>query len=394
MRMDWKKVFTSEGVMEGYIRRVFDDEFGEVLIYRRHDEFMGRCVFTKTFFVTPNMPKLEYAIQFSIDYDLRRINIIEKLNKKLEEYKGKKMYVYEKRDGFNLLFYEYKGKIIPKTRLNYKVSPKTLKIIKRNDFPINNIRRMVLDGFIPIFEVWGSDLIKSGLLFGGTDVSLVEKIENKPPFNVDLIAVRKADENYEYPFVPPKEMEKLAQEYGLNTVDKLYETRVSIEAVLRIMDEKEKINREYGRKVTEGAVIHVWNKNLGYKMFKVKPYTVMEEDVLKVKYIKPKNTQVASVMDRVRQEITKIILDFDIDDIVRNIDEYTKILYEYLEEDILLTRKSKKIIKDEFWHTVVDEFLRRRPDLINADGKTLYNIGIDKKLIGLFILKQRKERIG
>jgi len=318
--------------------------FGKVKIWMLHDENMGRCVFEDGF-ITPNMPKLRYAIQFS---SLGGFRVFRKLNSAMAKFR--RMYVFEKRDGFNLLFYEYKGKIIPKTRMLPIASGKCMKVVKDPDFPLKRIERLVKDGYIPYFEVWGTRLEKFRIDCGDIDKRAVQEIEGLPDLNVDMIWLKKRDETP----VHPREMMKIAEEYGLNHVKFHGVYNVNADNVIKLMDTAEEKNRGVGRLVTEGYVAHCFLKG-EYEMFKIKPYTIMKIDVEKAKKSVPR--------DVVKREIGKVLLEVDIETIAKNPPEYLRMVLDYIAEEHEVTRKIRKEVSQIFCEVVAREILKSWPNI-------------------------------
>lgn len=323
-------------------------QFGRVIVYMGHDENMGKCLFEDGF-ITPNMPKLQYAIGFEVRDD----NLI--LKNELSEIAMKffncKVYVFEKRDGFNLLFYRYKDQVIPKTRLKPIATGKTSKVIELPEFPYQNVVDMVMDDYIPVFEVWGTKLDELGILHGPVDCKTVQEKERLPDLNAEVIAIMKADyRHHEYTFIPPEEMIEVASSYGLKTVPLHGVVELNPSEVVRLMEYAENLNRP--TTVIEGFVLHCSSD--GYGMFKVKPYDIMSKDVITSKTI-PR--------DRILLEVTKILLETDVFEVARNPGEYLGQVYDYLKEDFQLTKDIQKKVKLVFAEAVAMELLKRDPGL-------------------------------
>ncbi len=314
------------------------EPFGKVAVYVKRDENMGRCYFLDTGFVTPCMPKLEYAFSFEVvDEELKLTG----LNPKIERYD--EAYVFEKRDGFNCLFYEYEGKVIPKTRLAPVARGAVAKVVDLPEFPTREVERMVRDGYVPVFEVWGPKLDELGIVHGCVNVRAVVERENLPSLNVDLIAVMDADyEECNYEFLHPSKVIELAVDYGLNPVKFYGKVRVSYENVTSLMRFCELKNEE--EVVTEGCVLHCYED--GLRMFKVKPYDVAWRDVVASKTIPRK---------RIEYEVQKILLEEDVLEVARNPWEYLEEVIRYLEEDYSVGKKLRKKVKDVFVEVVARE---------------------------------------
>jgi len=324
-----------EGVIPGWLKHAKTKVYpvvGKTSVCLKRDEDMGKCYIHRTGFITPNMPKLKYALSFSVvGEDLR----ITGLNPEIRKFE--RAYVFEKRDGFNCLFYEYRGKIIPKTRLAPIATGVIGKVMELPEFPMGQITKLVRDGYVPIFEVWGTKLDELGILHGCVDVGRVQEKEGLPPLNVDLIAVMEADYNsYQYTFLPPEKIVDIALDYGLNPVKFHGTIRVEEDAITMLMKCCEIENEE--TTLTEGRVLHCYNGEYG--MFKVKPYDIMKKDVLASKNIIP--------AERIKLEIQKVLLETDPLEVARNPDEYLRQVEEYLEEDYQLTKEMKKRVRSVF----------------------------------------------
>jgi len=242
--------------------------FGKVKIWMYHDADMGKCVFEDGF-VTPNMPKLHYAIQF----DAVHFKIFDRLNPRMVRFK--KMYVFEKRDG-------------------------------------------------------------------GTPVH-------------------------------PREMMKIANQYGLNHVKFYGVYDVDANTIIELMEKAEKKNREAGEIVTEGYVAHCFLKG-DYRMFKIKPYTVMQNDVQRAKRKIP--------LDVVKREINKVLLEVDVEAIAKNPVEHLRTVFDYLSEDYSLTHQIKKNVMYVFTKIIGEEILRLYPDITPEQAGRR---GFHKMIIGAII---------
>ncbi len=302
----------------------------KLLVYMRHDEYMGTVYDTITGYISPNMPKLQYAYNF----DISGMNVFLKgISHYIGKFDGKTGYYFIKRDGFNVLFYKppYSNTIIPKTRLLPEASTLVKNIIYNNidSDVIKNIEEMVNDGYIPIFEVWGETLDKYNLVYGGSDVKTVKEIEgiDVDPV-IELIALR-INDGCDYPFIPPGEMIKIAKEYGLKTPP--YEIApVTFKKIREYYNKLNKIYEDYGRIVYEGIVVHVYDPEIGYGMLKLKPQFVLLKDVIL------KNIENAEeYLNKVNYEVSKILLDYDIRYIIyEGYQEVINQIKEYLSEDV------------------------------------------------------------
>ena len=354
-----KRTNRREKKMEIFSPEVYKSKFcktkvypivGRTTVYMRHNRDFGKCLIHDGSFITPNMPKLSYAVDFKVNED--RI-VLKGLNPILRKFKT--AYVFEKRDGFNCLFYQYKDKVIPKTRQNPIATGKLMQIIQLRQFPIENIEKMVKDGFVPVFEVWGTilDLDKFKIVHGPVDIQKVKHLESLPDLNVDLIAVMKADyKTFTYTYLPPDKIIKLAKEYDLNSVKFHHVLDVSFQNVLREMKECEDFNLKNNSILTEGRVLHCYNGN-EYEMFKLKPLDIMKKDVI---------LRSTVPVDRIKAEISKILVENDISEVARNPQEYFEQLLNYLREDYNITRKMKNKVKEIFIETVAWEFLKKYPE--------------------------------
>jgi hypothetical protein len=334
---------------------------GEAKVYMRRNENMGKCLL-KNGFITPNMPKLGYAVDFR--YDGETVIMMNRLTSEAEKFDY--AHVFEKRDGFNCLFYLYRNRVIPKTRLAPIASGKIIQIIKLSEFPMKNVEEMVKDDYIPVFEIWGTKLLEYNIQFGCVDVKKVQELEGLPELNVDLIAVMQADyKNYNYTFLPPDQIFKLARDYNLNPVKYHGTIELTYNNVTKIMEEVEEQNKD--GIISEGRVLHCYNGQ--YKMFKVKPFDIMTKDVSATsKIISP---------NRIVAELQKILLETDVLEITRNPDCYIKQLIDYLSEDYKLNKKSKKFIMKIFVQEIAREFVQRYKDV-----KEPWKLGVHKMFLG------------
>ena len=362
------------------IRRKSYQRLGDVSIYTGRDKNLGKCYFHKDGFITPNMPKLFYAFDFFVNLD-DKIEI-KGLSRNLPE--NSKVYIYEKRDGFNCLFYEYDGKIIPKTRMNPIARGMIMSIINLPQFPIKRIERMVRDGYIPIFEVWGSKLDKVAAenfidhVHGSIDMAKVEEAENLPELNVDLIAVMKIKNN-KYKYMSPSFIEKIANNYRLHSVKYHGYIDVTYDKLIEIMDGCQKVNEEAQATITEGRVLHSYLHG-EYRMFKLKPMPIMEHDVVQGKTIP---------MSRIELEISKILLENSINEIIKNPIEHIKEVIKYLSEDFIMINKFNRKVSSAFIDIICKEYVKEN-SIINIEE--LYKV-VHPSLIGKIkqIIKYNKE---
>ena len=335
------------------------EPFGIVKIYMKRDERMGQCVFEDGT-TTPNMPKLQYAIQFEIEGTT--LKYLDRLNPEIAKFDNG--FAFEKRDGFNLLFYEWRGQIIPKTRMRPIASKKILKLIQLPEFPLKQIKSLVRDGYIPYFEVWGTKLSKFDITHGCVDVATVQEIEGLPSLNVDVIAIMNAETRK---FLPPEKWVKLALSYELYPVWLRGRYKITLENIYSLMDIMEEQNRQAGTIITEGLVLHCYDGQ-DYKMFKVKPHSIMHRDVV-TNFIFPE--------DRVQQEITKILIDVDILEIARELDNYYELLLDYLSEDYRLLKNHKRKIRGLFLQRIASAVRKEFP---NKTYRELAELRIHKAL--------------
>lgn len=346
---------------------------GVAKVYLKHDENLGKCLLSDGF-ITPNMPKLQYAVNFQAREE--SLEILDSLNPELSQFE--EAWVFEKRDGFNLLFYRYCDKVIPKTRTAPIASGKIQEVITLPEFPMEAITAMVHDGFVPVFEVWGTKLEEFNIVHGGVNVQEVQKAEGLLPLNVDLIAVMRQKPPH-YPYVSAQEMLSLAQKYGLRACKFWGIKKVSVETVKKLMLAAEQRNKEAGTVVTEGFVLHCGN-GLTYKMFKVKPYQVMKSDVMKVKRTIP--------TERIELEVGKVLLETDIRAVAKDPLEYLNEVLLYLEEDYTLTHEIKKKISLVFSKTVAKELIKKIPAISpEIAGRS----GIHKMIIGALVNLQKEK---
>jgi len=232
-------VFIYRGDFGRYIYKLKNFRGSEAIVYMMHDEHLGTVFIKDKNFITPNMPKLPYAVNFKIDGVSVKVN---GLYHKLIPFKDKTGYYFIKRDGFNLLFYEFNNELIMKTRLLPEASENTRKLVNNHlKNELEKIRELVKDGFIPIFEVWGETLKEYDILNGGSKVKIVKEIEGIDTDPVmDLIALRYND-GCDYPFVDPKNMLKISKQYGLRTPP-YFKKKVTISIGVHEFDGSENID--------------------------------------------------------------------------------------------------------------------------------------------------------
>ena len=144
------------------------------------------------------------------------------------------------------------------------------------------------------FEILG-EVEKEGVKAGRVNKRVAEELEGLEGFNVDLIGVQ-VEERGGWRWLHPEKSIQLAGEYGLGHVKLHGVEEVSVEAVWRLMWEAERRNVEAGDVVTEGFVAHCYSGEL--KMFKVKAFSVMRDDVSKTRLSR----------ERVKLEVEKVLL--------------------------------------------------------------------------------------
>jgi len=336
---------------------------GMATVYMKRDENMGKCLIHNSNFVTPNMPKLHYASDFVVQEE--RL-ILKNINPSAKFFK--KAYVFEKRDGFNCLFYLYKNRVIPKTRLSPIASGKIQEIVKLREFPMENIEEMVRDGFVPVFEIWGTKLAEYDIMHGSVDVRLVQSLEELPELNTDLVAVMKADyEKFNYHFLSPTTMMKLAKEYNVNHIKFHGMIEISMESINDLMYEAEKRNATVT--IREGYVLHCYDGQK-YKMFKVKPLSLMQKDVLSSKRTIAK--------ERIQLEISKVLVETDVMEIAKNPVEYLKDVVDYLSEDYKVTNRIRKKVNEVFIDEVAREFAKKYPQYKTEP----WQVGVHRMFLG------------
>ena len=317
-------------------------EFGKVKIWMCRDERLGQCVFEDGF-VTPNMPKLHYAIKFQGGSGFM---IHKDLNEEIKKFNV--MYVFEKRDGFNLLFYKYKNKIIPKTRMLPRAGGKTSLVVKDKDFPLETIKKVVNDGYVPYFEVWGTKVEnKYRIPAGDVNKTLAQKINGLPSLNVELIWVWDFENKQ---FLHPIKIVELAEQYGLAHAPYFGKHKVSVITILDLMDKAEQQNLKYNDIVIEGFVAHCFLKG-EYKMFKIKPPTVMKKHVTQVRKLIP--------LEAIKREIGKIIVEVDVEELAKEPIKHLKTIFEYLREDFMVSKKDRKNVMYVFTNEIAKEIVKQ-----------------------------------
>ncbi|MFW6008382.1 MAG: hypothetical protein ACOCP8_03860 [archaeon] len=364
------------------IKPVYYDEFGKVGIYMPHDKWMGTCIFKKDGFITPNMPKLFYSIKF--DSDLKEENLIIKDKLSFNPDKYTDYHLFEKLDGFNVLFYKYDDEYIPKTRKTPKAEGEINNIFNHKIFEDNykhKIYNMVDDEYIPILEVYGKILNDNDIYSGPVDYDLLEKEKNIDYLNISLIGVMKADyKNYNYNFLPVSKFLELAEKYDLPTPEYYGKLdKIAPNKVKELINEIEEKNKKYDDIITEGYVLHCHNKNknkINYQMFKIKSYPIMKQTVIH-NYVVSK--------DKILKELSKILLETSIIKIGKNPKEYLKELKKYLQEDKNLTNKDEKKIKEIFREKISKKIIQ---EIGEKTGEELGRMGISEFLINKIIKKQ------
>jgi len=374
-------------------------------IWMRHDQWMGKAVIHENLNVyrqvTPNMPKLPYCL------DPESLELIDEL----KEFSG--IAVFDvKRDGFNVLFYPIYGKdggqvVVPKTRMSVIAKGRILNVLKEMPEDLKEkIEKMVADGYVPVFEVWGSKLEDYKVLTGITNKEATEKVEGLPyGLHFELTHMFRLAKYFEewddYEGLSPVQRQKIAREYGVKTVPqyvvlkvdrgeikeyvyvgdlhdvKIPETRDLKEFMIQLMHEFDRVNEEHGV-ITEGAVVH-----FGPNMCKLKAFEVMKHDIQRAK-------GVASI-DRIEAEYSKVALEVPTMEIARRYEEIAEEIVKYIEEDFRLTKEGVKHV----WNVVKD---RVSTDLIletyggEEIGEYLRALaegGVDSKVIACVARKVR-----
>jgi len=303
---------------------------GHIKIYKKRDENLGRALLTDYNIVTPNMPKIPYFTRFKSKYEDFDVEIIPELHPDLKKLYGRKAYITMKYDGTNILFYRVGDKVIPKTRLNAIASRKVLNALSDNRFPWDVINSLVMDDFVPVIELWGTDVVeKYNLLNGGTNLKKFQDLFKYNSYNATVLMVFKADyDNCNYELLPPKKAERVINGYSDGSIDFAYvldTVRVTYKNLYTFMKFFEDVNRHFGSNVFEGAVAHVASRKYGYKMFKIKPFNIMKKDVMVNMFVIP--------VERIQLEMEKIFDSFDIIIIAQKPEKYFNMLIEELESD-------------------------------------------------------------
>jgi len=328
--------------------------FGTVSVYMNRDENMGKCLIHEDMFVTPNMPKLRYALDFRVDNE--KVVLTGKTDKSIKD--GEQGHVFEKLDGFNLLFYKYKNRLVPKSRLRPMAAGKTLEIVRNKDFPIKNIEEVVNDGYMPYFEIHGKILDDMNMLHGKVR-------KHKGYLCVSLIAVAIKEDN-DYRFLSPDKIIEIAKNYNLEHAPLHGIIDITFDNVLELMENAKKINRN--DVVIEGYVVHTNNG----RMYKVKPLSIMNYDVISTLTIPT---------DRIKSEINKVVLENDILDIAKNPIEFIKEVISYLGEDYTMKNKYNKKVQRIFIEEIARELCR---SYNNIDVRELVELGVHPMLLGAY----------
>jgi hypothetical protein len=324
---------------------------GLTSVYMKHDTNFGKCLIHNGNFVTPNMPKIGYALCFSVND--KDVIVRNEMNPQIIRAGFKQAWAFEKRDGFNCLFYEYHNNLIPKTRGGPIATGEISKLIDEPAFPLDNIFKMVVDGYVPVFEVWGSLLDERNILHGRVNVREVERRENLPPLNVDLIGAMSANSRQGvYEWIDPEQITTLAWKYGLTTPPFCGIVSLDPKSIFQLMRNADALNQKANSIVTEGYVLHVKNES-GSGMFKVKPIPIMAHDVTVDAQIPP---------ERVRAEISKLLVETPSLDVSKSPASYFAEVLAYLKEDYRVTRRSERGIKQIFIEEIANK-LANLPDL-------------------------------
>jgi len=200
-----------------------------------------------------------------------------------------------------------------------------------------------------VFEVWGSLLDEHNILHGRVNVRAVERRENRPPLNVDLIAVMSADyEQGIYKWIDAQRITKLARTYGLTTAPFYGVVSLDPESIFRLMRNADSLNQAANSIVIEGYVLHVKNE-FGSGMFKVKPISIMAHDVTVDSQIPP---------ERVRAEISKLLVETPPLEVSKNPTDYFAEVLAYLREDYRVTRRSEREIKQIFVEEIANKLAK------------------------------------
>lgn len=348
------------------------EDFGKVGIYLRHDEAMGACLICKDDFITPNMPKLIYALDMKTDLMKEKMTIKDNLN--IDRSKYNNYHVFEKADGFNVLFYKYNDECVPKTRLTPKAKGDIRKVLNNEEFErkySDKIEEIVDNGFIPVIEVYGKILEDNNIFHGSVNYEKLGDIRGIDYVNAKLIAVMKADyENFNYNFLPVNKLIEVSEEYELPLPKYYGQVEPSVNKIRELMKQIEEKNSKYNDVINEGYVLHCQNKN-NYDMFKVKSEPIMRKDVIVNRIVSK---------ERVLKELSKILLETNVKKIVQNKKEYLNELKEYIEEERELKNKDEKKITNIFRDKVSEKFYE---EIGKKSPKELGKMGVD----GFFINK-------
>ena len=333
---------------------------GNVKIWVKHDPQLGRCWFEMDGreVTTPNMPKLRYAIYES---QFLRGNIIPK-----EQLIGKEFYIFEKIDGFNLLFWamDYNGRVLifPKTRMLPYAHGTIIKVISDPLFPLARIKQMMLEQNVyPVFEVWGRLLEELGIIHGA-----VEYTEDVPYIEPILIGAINPET---LEFLHPQITLNLAEKYGFKTsfIRKQKLEYADFEALMNTVQE---YNQWINHTLTEGMVLHgVINGEV--QMYKLKPHSVMQRDMAK-----------GVTQERILLELSKYLLEQDPKDAARELDETFNAIIKYIQEDTQVTATQIKLIR-----TVVATRLAEYFDPQEWTPEKMGRAGVHGMVIGYFIKK-------
>jgi len=346
---------------------------GQTTVYMKHDENFGKCLIHESNFVTPNMPKISYALRFSVSDS--ELIVHNELCQEIILNDFREAHVFEKRDGFNCLFYEYQNNLIPKTRGAPIATGEILELINEQAFPRDRILKIVLDGYVPVFEVWGSILDEHHILHGRVNVKVVEQRENKPSLNVELIGAMQAYyEKNIYTWVSFDRLQNIAKQYDLTTAPFYGMIKLSPEQIFKLMNHADALNHAAGTTIIEGYVLHA-HRDQEHGMFKVKPINIMTNDVIANSQIPP---------ERVKAEISKLLVETTPLEIARNPFEFFEEAMNYLKEDYRLTnrleRKAKQIFIEEIANVLASQPLTDEP----------WRLGIHPMFLGQLRRVQKK----
>ncbi|MFA4798626.1 hypothetical protein [Pyrococcus kukulkanii] len=344
------------------------------LIYMKHDDYFGAGYIPDLNFFIPNMPKLQYAIGYSVDFEGERLIIHNRLSKKAEPFEGRNVRAFYKLDGFNLLAYEFDGDVIYKTRKNPEAGKNIRKVIDDEAFPRENIEEMVRAGYIPVMEVWGPKLREFNIMYGGTDVEkLAEVLGLEGDLFVHVIAVREFDNERFHPFLHPRDAMHVAKFFGLDFAPVYSVIRMRSDEVIRVMAELEEENQRFGRAVYEGVVIHA---GAGV-MLKVKPFSVMFRDVLAGE---------RPTRSRILREASKALLERDFLTAGREFEGVVEEVLSYLAEDYKITREIVKSVREVVAEYIADGLVREG----FTDPRGLGIEGVHGKVIGYVVRRARQ----